>query len=662
MTTCSYTKLFEKGRIGTLEIKNRGAMMPMATDLADKDGIATPRLIRYYQRRAQGGVGLIVNEYTGVDDVDSIPSIHNLRASRDYHISELEKLTDAVHLYGAKIFAQIHHGGATSNPAFTGRQNIAPSAVPIAEGRPVPREMTLEDIRRVQGKFVDAAVRCAKAGYDGVELHGAHGYLIAQFFSRYYNRRADEYGGSVENRCRFVAEIITGIRERLGAGFPVTLRMCGDEMTPVEGFLTLEESVEIARHLEGCGIDAISISCGSARNGDANCEPFSYRTGWKWHVARAYKEALSIPVIATGTVKTPEDAEAMLEQGVCDFVGLGRSQLADPDFMRKARQGRADEIRGCIGCLHCRERVLGKALPIRCAVNAQAAREDELDALPPVPCGQQGRAVAVVGGGPAGMEAARVLALRGYHAVLFERAQELGGTLQVAAKTPHKEKLSRLVATMRTQCERAGVEVRMGVEATPALVAELDPAGVVVACGACPKVPEVPGCEAGRAAGQVCTAEDVIEGWVSPTGRVAVIGGGLTGLEAAEVMLDRGLEVTIVGRAPMLGRNVFGAILNDQLSRVMPHEPCVLTGCCLEEVRPGAIVVRSVEDGTTREVAADTVVLALGVSPRREQVAAFEEAPELAGVPVVAAGDAAQPGRVAEAIRGGFEAAYALGA
>ena len=653
----TYSKLFEAGFIGNVKIRNRGAMMPMATDLADKDGIATPRLIRYYQRRAQGGIGLIVNEYTGVDDVDSIPSIHNLRAARDYHISELEKLTDAVHLYGARIFAQIHHGGATSNPAFTGRQNIAPSAVPIADGRPVPREMTLEDIKRVEGKFVDAAVRCAKAGYDGVELHGAHGYLIAQFFSKYYNRRTDEYGGSVENRCRFVAEIIAGIRERLGRGFPVTLRMCGDEMTPVEGFLSLEEGVEIARYLEGCGLDAISISCGSARNGDANCEPFSYRTGWKWHVGRAYKEALSIPVIATGTVKTPEDAEAMLEQGVCDFVGLGRSQLADPDFMNKARAGRADEIRGCIGCLYCRERVLGKALPIRCAVNAQAAREDELGELPAVPAGSAGRVVAVVGGGPAGMEAARVAALRGYHAVLFERAQELGGTLNIADKTPFKEKLMRLGATMARQCEVAGVEVRLGAEVTPAQVAELEPAAVIVACGATPKVPvDVPGIDGAH----VCTAEDVITGAAEPTGKVAVIGGGLTGLEAAEVLLERGLEVTIVGRAPMLGRNVFGAILNDQLSRVLPAGATALTGSCLEEVREGSIVVRAVADGALSEVAADWVVLALGVKPRRDVVEAFESAPELAGVPVVAAGDAARAGRVAEAVRGGFEAAFAL--
>lgn len=644
----SFEKLFEPVRIGTLTLKNRGAMMPMATDLADKDGIVTPRQIRYYEERARGGLGLIVTEYTGVDDEDSIPSIHNLRIARDYHVSEMEKLTDAIHLHDCKVICQIHHGGATSNPAFTGRQNIAPSAVPIADGRPVPREMTLEDIRRVQGKFVDAAVRCAKAGFDGVELHGAHGYLIAQFFSKYYNRRTDEYGGSVENRCRFVAEIIAAIRERLGS-FPVTLRMCGDEMTPTDGFLTLEDSLEVARYLESCGIDAISISCGSARNGDANCEPFSYRTGWKAHVARAYKEALSIPVIATGTVKTPADAEKMLEDGVCDIVGLGRSTLADPEFMRKAREGRADEVRGCIGCLYCRERVLGKALPIRCAVNARAAREDELSDLR-----HDGadRTVAVVGGGVAGMEAARVLALRGFAPVVFEQSDRLGGALNVADRAELREKLTHLVETMTLQLERLGVEVRLGTKATPEALRELEPAAVLLACGAKPKDPQLPGAETAN----VCTADDVLTGASVPAGRAVVVGGGLTGLEAAEELLGRGLSVTIVGRAPKLGRNVFGAILNDELSRIMPHEPQVLTSCVPTQVRPGELEVEHLDTGEHATVPADWVVLALGVTPRTEELAPLQAAFPDARV----IGDARKPGRVWSAMRDGFEAAYAL--
>ena len=642
----SYEKLFEEGRIGSMVLKNRGVMMPMATDMADKDGIVTPRQIRYYQERAKGGLAMIIHEYTGVDDVDSIPSIHNLRIARDYHISAMEELTDAVHLYGCKIVAQIHHGGATSNPAFTGRDNLAPSAVPIAPGRPVPKEMTLEDIKRVEQKFIDAAVRCRKAGYDAVELHGAHGYLIAQFFSKYYNRRTDAYGGSVENRCRFIAEIIAGIREKLGKNFPILVRMCGDEMTPVEGFLNLEEGIEIARYLESCGIDAINISNGSARNGDANCEPFSYQSGWKKHVAKAYKAALHIPVIATNTIKDPDFAELLLEEGVCDFVGLGRSQLADPEFMNKAREGRSNEIRKCIGCLYCRERVLGNGLPIRCAVNARTAREIEFEN--PRKDGE-GRTVAVVGGGPAGMEAARVLAERKFKVVLFEKAEKLGGTLNVADKPAFKDKLTRLAETMTIQLEKLGVEVRLGAEATPEMVNALNPVGVIVTCGARPVVPPLPGVE-GK---QVFLAEDVLLGKAAPTGKVAVIGSGLTGLETAEMLLSRGLEVSIVEMATQIGPGIFGAILNDELSRITPHNPGLYPGHKLLSIGEGCVKLEKADGGQV-ELAADSVVLALGVRPRSDVVKAFERGCRN----VRAAGDARQGGRIATAVREGYEAAY----
>ena len=304
-----------------------------------------------------GGFGIIISLYTGVDDVDSIPTQHNLRMAQDYNVQEAEELTRSVHAYGAKIFAQLHHGGATSKSAFTGRQNLSPSGVPMAPGGEVPREMTLEDIKRVQEKFIAAAIRCKKAGYDGVELHGAHSYLIAQFFSKYYNRRTDAYGGSLENRCRFIDEIIAGIRAKLGR-YPISVRICGDEMTDEPGFLTLEDGLEIGRHLEAQGIDCINISNGSSWNGNANCEPFSYTPGWKKHVAKAFKEALSIPVIATNTIKDPDFAESLLEEGVSDFVALGRSQFADPEFMNKARAGKPESIRKCIGCMYCRERLL----------------------------------------------------------------------------------------------------------------------------------------------------------------------------------------------------------------------------------------------------------------------------------------------------------------
>ena len=639
----AYKKLFETGKIGPLTLRNRAVMAPMSTDFADHDGNASPQLAAYYAERAKGGIGLIINEYTGVDDIDSIPSLHNLRMARGYNTKAAEVLVETVHTYGAKIFAQLHHGGATSKPAFTGRQNLSPSGVPMAPGGEVPREMTLEDIRRVQDKFVSAAVRCKQAGYDGVELHGAHSYLIAQFFSNYYNRRTDEYGGSVENRCRFVDEIIQEIRKKLGR-FPISVRICGDEMTDEPGFLTLEDGLSIGRHLEAQGIDCLNVSNGSAWNGNANCDPFSYQPGWKKHVAKAFKDALSIPVIATNTIKDPDFAESLLEEGVCDFVALGRSQFADPEFMNKARAGKAETIRNCIGCMYCRERVIAGGMPANCSVNPRLGREYRFD-WKHLPKDGAGRPAAVVGGGPGGMECAGVLAKRGFAVTLFEKGPALGGTLRIAEKPPCKANLAGLYETMARELDALGVDIRLNTEATPALVSELHPVGVFLAPGAPPVRPgSIPGIE------KALLAEEVI---LDPSlcGKTAVlIGAGLTGLECAEMVLERGCRLTIVEMNPTAGQGIFGVVLNDIMSRIQPYNPAVLTSHMLNAVEDGGAEVQNPANGEVTHLAADTVILALGT---RSQEALAEEF-EAAGLQTVLVGSAETPGRIAGATRSGF--------
>lgn len=641
----TYKKLFEKGQIGRMTIKNRCVMMPMGTVYADRNGDATDRLISYYSERARGGIGLIINEYTGVDDVDSIPTVGNLRAASDYNISSLEKLTDSVHKYDCKIFAQIHHGGMTSKPALTGRQSLSPSGVPAAPGAAVPKEMTKDEIKAVQKKFVDAAVRCQKAGYDGVELHGAHSYLIAQFFSKYYNKRTDEYGGDVEGRTRFVTEIIDEIRKNVKPGFVVGMRISGDEMAPEQ--MTLDDGLEIAKFLEN-RLDYINVSNGCAQNGDANCDPYSFTPGWKKHVAKAFKEALSIPVIATNTIKDPDWAEELLEEGVCDFVGLGRSQFADPEFVKKTKEGRTDEIVKCIGCMFCRERLMAD-MPIECSINPRLGREYLYKK--PVKDGE-GRPVVVVGGGPGGMDASLILAERGFNVTLIEKKDTLGGTLNTADKAKGKYLITDYVKTMKKLVEKAGVNVVLNTEATPELVKKYDPVGVFIAAGAVPVNPPIKGIDNKN----VYKPEDILLNKVKLSGRTAVVGTGLTGLEVLEKLGDEGCQLVMVEMLDDIGPGVFPPIRKYIVNDILSHDHESYVSSKLMEIKDGSIVIESIKNNKVSEIKCDSVVLSLGVAPRRGFVEEYEKIFDK----VIVIGDALKGGRIHNATKDAFMKANAF--
>lgn len=641
----SYDKLFEKGKIGRVIIKNRCVMMPMGTVYADKDGMATERLVTYYEERARGGIGLIINEYTGVDDIDSIPTIGNLRAARDYNIPALERLTNAVHKYDCKIFAQIHHGGMTSKPVLTGRQSLSPSGIPAANGAPVPKEMTIEEIKAVQQKFIDAAVRCQKAGYDGVELHGAHSYLIAQFFSKYYNKRTDEYGGNVENRTRFIIEIIDGIKKVVRPDFVVGMRMSGDEM--VEGQMTLDDGLEIAKYLEK-KLDYINVSNGCAQNGDANCDPYSFVPGWKKHVAKAFKDALSIPVIATNTIKDPDWAEQLLEDDICDYVGLGRSQFSDPEFVKKAKEGRADEIVKCIGCMYCRERLMAD-MPIECSINPMLGVEY---IYKNVEKSGKSKSVVVVGGGPGGMEAAITLANKNFKVTLIDKNDKLGGTLNVADKAKGKHVITEYVKTMEKLVEKAGVNVVLNTEATPENIKNYNPVGVFIAVGAQPINPPIKGIDGAN----VYKPEDVILDKVKLTGKVAVVGTGLTGLEVLEKLGDEGCELTAVEMLSDIGPGVFPPIRKYIVADIMSHNPVSYVAHKLVEIKEKSIVLENISTGETVEVACDSVVVSLGVAPKKGLVESFEKEFDK----VIVIGDASKGGRIHNATKDGFTKAYAF--
>ncbi len=640
-----YEKLFQKGMIGKLELKNRIVMPAMGVSLASSTGEASDEIIRYYEERAKGGCGLIITEITRVDDVYGVGTSNQLAVTEGKDIPRLQRLADAVHKYDAKIFVQLHHPGRqTYSRLLNGKQIVAPSAVMCNVVKEMPRALTTEECEGIMKAFVKGAVIAKSAGIDGVEIHAAHGYLLDQFLSPYTNERTDKYGGSFHNRIRILEEMITAIKHLCGPDFPISVRISGDEY--VEGGLKLEDSIKIARTLESYGVDAINVSSGIYESGATIVEPGSYPQGWKKHLATEIRKNVKIPVIAVNNIKQPCVAEQLLEEGVCDFIGIGRGQLADEEWAKKAKTGREEEIRSCIGCLHC-FKTLNTGKHISCAVNPRVGRELEYKDYEK---DGENQVVAVIGGGPGGMQAALVLAKRNYKVVLFEQSTELGGTLNIADKPLLKEKITLLKNGMKTQVEKANIEVRLDTKATVEMVKELNPVGVFVACGASPVVPKLPGIENSK----VVTAEDVLSGKVKVEGKVAVIGSGLTGCETAETLAEQGHSVSLIEMAKTIGPGIYPSILMDLMGRFRKFNPQILPGHRLAAVTENGVLVVNVANGQKMEVEADTVVLALGVSPRRDVVSEFEASFDEVRV----IGDASRGGSIVEAVADGFGKAF----
>lgn len=635
-----YEKLRSPMAIGQLTIPNRVVMTAMGVSIAAPGGGVSDDIIAFYEARAKGGVGLIMTEVTRVTDGAGGGEPCQLAARKPSDILELQRLVDAIHKYDTRIFVQLQHPGREASPLITGEQAVAPSAIASPMSGTLPRALTTAECEELVQKFVQAAWIVQMAGADGVELHGAHGYLINEFLSPAMNQRSDKYGGSFDNRMRFLTEILTGIRHQCGRHFPLAVRINAEEM--LEGGIALPEAVRIAVALEQAGADAIDVSCYTL-----GCiEPGTYPQGWKKYMAAAIKQAVRIPVIAVSNIKEPAIAEQLLQEGCCDFVGVARAHLADPEWCHKAFSGRAEEIRKCIGCLACFGEIV-QLRRIKCAVNPVTGREREY--AHPAHNGA-GRTVAVIGAGPAGIEAALTLKERGFAPVLFDDGTRMGGTLNIADQGYGKEKITRYVDSLIAQVKHAGIALRLHEPATPELVQSLHPSGVFLACGAEPVVPPIPGIHGDN----VFLAEDVLLGHTQPQGKVAVIGSGMTGIETAEVLAERGCQLTLVELQPEVGPGMYPAIVQDVLSRILPHAPTVLTGHRLERVLPDGLELTRLADGEKVLVQADAVVLAMGVRPRKALVEAFRAVfPNLRVV-----GDAAHCGRILEATQDAHAQAF----
>lgn len=626
-----FERLKAPGTIGRLTLKNRVFMPAMGVFMAAPGGGVNDDIIAFYEARARGGVGLIITEVTRVDGEAGAGEPCQLAAYRPSDVIGLQRIVDTVHKHDTKIFVQLQHPGREASVMITGVQPVAPSAVANPAGGEMPRALSTEECQEHVEKFIKAGIFVKMSGADGVELHGAHGYLINEFLSPAMNFRTDQYGGSFENRMRFVIEIIQGIRQACGANFPISVRINAEEM--LAGGIDLTEAQKIAVALEAAGVDAINVSTYSIE-----CiEPGTFPQGNKKRLSLAIKAVVQIPVLGVSNIKDPAAAEALLAAAAVDFVGVGRGHLADPDWVNKAFSGRAEEIRQCIGCLGCFAEIV-KLHRIKCAVNPITGREREY-AQPERNGG--GRVAAIVGGGPAGIEAALTLKERGFEPVIFEAGDRLGGTLNIADKGYGKTKITAYTDSLITQVQKAGIKVRLGEEASVDKVKALAPDWVFIACGAEPLIPAIEGLDGE----QVVTAEEVLLGRVSPTGKVAVIGSGMTGLETAEVLAARGCQLTLVEMLPEVGPGIYPTVVADVMGRIIESRPEILTGHQLIKATAAGIELRRMADQQIITVASDWIVLALGVRPRQAVIERFKDSFEH----VCIIGDARSCGRILEA-------------
>jgi len=629
-----YPTVFSSLRIKNLTLKNRIVLPPMATWYATSFGEVTPRLIGYHRERAAGGVALNIVEFTVVESEGKLDQ-HMLGIYDDTHIPGLKALVQAVHDAGGKIAVQLSHAGRRARSASNGgRRPWAPSA--IAElGGEIPNEMIPAQIEYVQECFQKAALRAKQAGFDAVEIHCAHGYLIHQFLSPLSNRRSDQYGGTLENRSRFSLQTLARVRQAVGDEFPIFCRVSGDEF--IDGGSRLAEAKIFARSLEMAGVDCIDVSAGVFETAERTVPPMAMDRGCNIGLAREIKAHVNVPVIGVGRIKTLDEAEALLQDSAADLVAMGRSLIADPELLKKARVG--GNIRPCIACNQgCIER-LYHGLAIACLVNARAGREYQILALEKT---AKPKRIAVIGGGPGGLEFARVASLRGHKVTLFEKEAELGGRFRVASNPPKKSDIKEFVQYLIRSVVESGVEIKTGSSIRAEDLAGMsDFDEVVIAVGGEPMSLPV-----SEAQSHVALAEDVLQNKVNVGSRVLVVGGGMVGCETAEWLATAGKQAMIVEQLPQVAVDVEARTRKLLLSRLGAHKVDIMCNTRVESLEKDKVVCS--QAGVRFEIeGVDTIVLALGY--RANSFIAHIESKKLHRI-----GDCVQPRTAMAAVHEGF--------
>lgn len=631
--------IFSPFTVGGLRLKNRILMAAMGNNFSHPQGTVSDRAIAYYRERAKGGTGLIITEATPV----SLSGRHRGRglcAYDDSFLPGLRRLAASVHDHGSAIALQLHHAGRLADPDITGSPPLAPSPIPRAPGAPVPKELSQDEIQEIIIQLGQAARRAKEAGFDAVEIHGAHGYLIYQFLSPRTNKREDFYGGNPENRVRFALEVLRQVRKEVGNSFPVLFRLSAREFS--ENGYSLEESLDWAIELERAGASALHVSGGTTESltGSARViPPMVFPEAYHVPLAAAIKKKVRIPVIAVGRLGTPAVAERVLDEGQADLIAAGRAFLCDPYWPLKAARGEKDRIRPCVACNHCLWRLFQQE-ELTCFQNALLGNEEKYR-MDPV---EKVKKVLIIGGGPGGLEAARVARKRGHQVTLLEKSPRLGGQMLLASIPPHRQTLSKAMDWLTREVDREGVEIKLNIEGNEENIAKENPDVVIVATGARPISPD------SFSGPKVLTAWEVLGG-KEVEKEALILGGGMVGMETAEFLSQKGCRVIVVEMTERLAADMEGTTRALLLERIALQKISSLLSTEVKDIRDGKVLVS--HDGNERWLEAGTIILALGSRANNEILQVLEgKVPQI--LPI---GDCVEPRKAKEAIHEGFAAA-----
>lgn len=642
----NFPNMFSPINIGTVTVPNRFVVPPMGNNFANTDGSMSERSAAYYEARAKGGFGLITIESTVVyKQAKGGPRKPCLFS--DEVVPSFKRVADACHAYGAKVSIQLQHAGPEGNSKLTGYPLKAASAIAPSAGREIPEAMPTEEVYRLIECYGDAARRAQLAGIDMVEVHCAHGYLVSTFISARTNKRTDEFGGCFENRMRLPRLIIENIRKKTGGNMPILCRI--NARDEGDGGVDVHDAAAIAAYLEQvCGVDAIHVTRSIHIHDEFMWAPNITHGGFNAELGAEIKRAVSVPVFLVGRFTEPQYAELLVKQGRADLIAFGRQSIADPELPNKARNGQLEKLTPCIACLlGCVPNML-QGRPITCAMNPCAGREAELKPA------EVRKNVVVIGGGPGGMYAARLCALRGHSVTLLEKDAELGGHFLVASYPPGKGEISGAIRSFIVNCREAGVDIRTGTEATPELVASLKPDAIIIATGSVPLRLPIPGLDSCGCS----TAEDVLTGKADTGKRVLVVGGGMVGCECVEFLTEREHIVDMVEMKPVIGEDIVPEARKYIMANLEKHKVTQRVNARVKQFYADGV---DFTDTVTGEDAAmrgyDSVVLAMGY---RSNNTLEEQLKDLAPQ-IIVIGEARQaPGNSMEATGDALNAALAI--